>query len=86
LKEFKNSEPKNETYNKDELKKHFNVNCKNPVMMYALEYCGVTVFRRYFENTVKSKEKIFYKKLKKYVSKYIIPSFKKTFVDVSSMH
>lgn len=72
LKHFKKGSLIKYTYSKEEVMHSFSFEVKDPVMKYEFECDNNVVFRRYYENSVKSKEKLFYKDLKEYTEKYMI--------------
>ena len=77
LKHFKSGEPDMQTLNKDQLAQYYNIEYKNSIMKYDFKYKGKVVFTRYYENSVKSKDKRFYKELLSAVKRKVFHEFKK---------
>lgn len=77
LKDIKDAELVCEQLTKDQLKEFYNLETKNSLMKYDLVYKGKVIFRRYYETSVKSKDKLFYKNAKSVFKKYVVPLYTK---------
>lgn len=66
-----------ENITKEQLLELYKFETSNNVMKYEYKYRGTVVFRRYYEGSIKSKEKLFFREIKEAFRKVLVPHFKK---------
>lgn len=67
-----------ETLSKDNLFNSYGVEEQSSVMKYELVYKDIVIFRRFYANSVRSKDKQFYIDLKLDLKKILVPYYKKS--------
>ena len=83
LKDFKDSKVVTANLNKEELRNTYpDYKGNTSAMMYSFYYKDQLVFLRYYDHATKSKEKLFYKSIKKALERYLVPLCEKTLVPI----